>query len=329
MNYKSEVFGKGGIIARVVAKSKSSVTGKVITTFEIDFPRMILSELNTHRMLSKNSASSRAIPIKKTIEQVRTTPAMPVHWGKNQAGMKAKEELSTEDSFWAKSEWEDAALSASNSSERMESLGLHKQVGNRILEPFVFMKTVITGTEWNNFFYLRDHEDADPTIAELAKCMREANEQSDIVELRPGDWHTPYYLDGFWKDSGYAGRDMMAVDNKRDGGSTLANALAISSSCCAQVSFRLLDPSLEKADKIYERLVESKPVHASPFEHSATPMEDLYFENKGVDSVNVPFDPDSWQEGITHVDKNGKLWSGNFEGWIQHRQLIPNNVVLG
>lgn len=308
------------ISAKVIAHSKSSVTGKEIITFEIIYPRMILSELNTHRALSKNSASSRAIPVEKVIEAVRNNPAMPVHWGKNQPGMSAREELTGYELAAVQGYWQEAAENAADIAQYMSDLGAHKQVANRILEPFQWMKTVITGTEWDNFFHLRRHPDADPNINALAEVMWQALQQSKPVTLHPGWWHTPYYADGFWTP-------FHLDEDCTDEPATLKEALAISSSCCAQTSFRTSDPSLEKAEKIFQRLVESKPVHASPFEHQATTIERAgarYAE--GEDYSNNPAEPDGWQEGITHVDRKGQLWSGNFCGFIQHRQLIPDNA---
>ena len=121
---------------------------------------------------------------------------------------------------------------------------------------------------------------------------------------------------------------MEALFNKCDHFSTLKNALAISSSCCAQVSYRKLDDRLEKAEEVYARLIESEPVHASPFEHQATPMGESgeFWDKDGDYSVNLQCDPDTWEDGITAVDRNGNFWSGNFKGWIQHRQLIKNNA---
>jgi hypothetical protein len=125
-------------------------------------------------------------------------------------------------------------------------------------------------------------------------------------------WHTPYYGEGYW--------DCLSGDSLED-------ALAISSSCCAQVSYRLLDDSIEKARMVYKRLVESSPVHASPFEHAATPMKGSGEEPSGWDmAFNHSGFPESWENGVTHSDRQGNLWSGNFKSWIQHRQLIPNNV---
>lgn len=290
------------ISAKIIAHSKSAVTGKEIVTFELIYPRFIHSELMTHRMFSRNAASSRAIPVTKMIEQVINNPAKPVHWGKNQSGMQAKEELEEVLLNGVKIDWNKAALSAARVAESMADFGAHKQLVNRILEPFQWMKTVVTATEWENFFWLRNHEDAQPEIKRLAEVMLEAVKESSTVNLKVGEWHVPYYGEGYWKEG-----DSSSVED----------ALAISSSCCAQVSYRLLDDSLEKARVIYKRLVESEPVHASPFEHQASPMA-FPVENNGC----------AWEEGVTHMTINGEMWSGNFKGWIQHRQLIPNNVKM-
>lgn len=295
------------IKATVIAHSKSSVSGKEIVTFELEYPRFIHSELMTHRLFSRNAASSRAIPVAKMIEQVRLSPAMPVHWGKNQPGMQAKEELTGCDLDATQSDWLVAARAAASIAERMSNYGAHKQIVNRILEPFQMMKTVLTATEFDNFFWLRKHADAQPEIKVLAEKMWEALQESNPVALEAGDWHTPYFGAGYWL---------------KDCGVPLYDALAISSSCCAQVSYRLLDDSLEKARDIFKKLVESKPVHASPFEHQATPMKVVTWPEYCDPSVWL----DVEEEGITHADRQGHYWSGNFKSWIQHRQLIPENA---
>lgn len=293
------------IKAEIIAHSKSSVNGKEIVTFELEYPRFIHGELMTHRLFSRNAASSRAIPVAKMIEQVSNSPAVPCHWGKNQPGMQAKEELSGDELYDVKQYWDFAAEKAANYADLMNKKGAHKQIVNRILEPFQMMKTVVTATEFDNFFWLRKHPDAQPEIKMLAEKMWEALKESDPVTLESGDWHTPYFGDGYWLEGC---------------GISLEDALAISSSCCAQVSYRLLDDSLEKARDIYAKLVESKPVHASPFEHQATPMG-YTTDGEGCWWING----DS-MVGVTHADRNGQLWSGNFKSWIQHRQLIPDNT---
>lgn len=299
------------ITAKVIAHSKSAVNGKEIITMELEYPRFIHGEFMTHRMFSRNAASSRAIPVSKMIEQVWNDPAKPVHWGKNQAGMQAKDELEDVPLCLVKGYWEDAAHYSASFARQMNHEGAHKQIVNRILEPFQIMKTVVTATEWENFYWLRNHEDAQPEIKRLAEVMLEAVSKSKAIPLSTGQWHVPYYRDGYWCES--------FTDDLED-------ALAISASCCAQVSYRLLDDSIEKARMVYKRLVESSPVHASPFEHQASPMgttSGLY----GFNNDEVPHD--YWEDGVTHMDSGYKFWSGNFQGWIQHRQLIPNNVKRG
>lgn len=304
------------IEAKIIAHSKSSVNGKEIVTFELDYPRFIHSELMTHRLFSRNAASSRAIPVAKMIEMVRDNPAAPVHWGKNQPGMQAKEELIGGDLVAAQCDWQAAANAAASVAKRMVEVGVHKQITNRILEPFQWMKTVVTATELDNWFWLRNHPDAQPEIKRLAEVMWEALQNSTPVTLEPGDWHMPYYNGSF-------GKGVWKVDCETE---SLEDALAISSSCCAQVSYRKLDDSLEKAQDIFKRLIESKPCHASPCEHQATPMDYTNKYDCTDDGVNVARFPWSWEKGITHADRDGKFWSGNFCGWIQHRQLISDNA---
>lgn len=312
MGYKAEVFGKAGIIARVLNKSVSQ-DGIEIVSFELEYPRMIHSELLTHKMPSRNAASSRAIPIAKSIESVRNAPAMPVEWGKNKPGMQSDGEIDDPES--AKWMWIQAAKQAAERGEQMAAMGLHKQVVNRILEPFVFMKTVLSATEFNNFYWLRDHPDADPTIRELARCMFEASNQVPALQLLPGEWHFAYVDTdvGFDKTTYHIG------DEEID----LETAKKIDAACCAQVSFRKLDTTIEKALSIYDRLAGSVPVHASPFEHAATPIQEPYFE------LNMHDYPSTWEKGITHMDRDFYFWSGNFKSWIQGRQLVKDNYKKG
>lgn len=298
------------IKVKIIADSKSSVDGKRITTFELEYHRYIHGELMTHRMFSRNAASSRAIPVAKMIEMVDSSPATPIHWGKNQAGMQAKEELDSQQKNYAIHEWQQAAYDAVGWADILNKRGVHKQVVNRILEPFQMMKTVLTATEFDNFFWLRNHEDAQPEIKRLAELMLEAMNSSEPVLLQHGDWHMPYFGG---EDAGYWLQGC---------GIPLEDALAISSSCCAQVSYRKLDDSLEKAKDIFSKLIESKPCHASPTEHQATPMK--YPKTDGFCADDTA--EGLWQEGVTHMDKSYNFWSGNFKGFVQHRQLIPDNV---
>ena len=309
MNYKDLIK------ARVIADSISP-SGERMTTMEIEYPRFILAELNTHRMLSKNSASSRAIPVKAMHEQIKAAPAGPVFWGKNQAGMQAKEELGGTDLTDAQFIWQRAMQDALHWAWAMaDRVGLHKQIANRITEPWMTMKTVISGTEWANLYYLRDHADAQPEFRELAAKMHEAHRASQPKLLYPGEWHVPY-INSY---RSLINNELCYTDGKGDD-LTAEEARIVSASCCAQVSYRKNDDTLEKAQKIFQQLIYSKPAHASPVEHQATPM-DL--------ETYVNYEPETWEPGVTHVSANGDLWSGNLRGWIQHRKLIPDEAAWG
>lgn len=300
------------ISAKVIADSVSPA-GDRITTFELEYPRWIHGELMTHRVFSRNAMSSRAVPIDKMLDQVWNDPAMPVEWGKNQSGMQAKEKFELDyEIATCEFLWKQAAKAAVDQAKRLQAKGLHKQLVNRVLEPFQLMKTVVTATEWDNFFWLRCHPDAQPEIRKLADCMGSAKDQSTPEVLKTEEWHTPY-VSHFRASDGDAALEY----HSNNLGLSVEDALKVSASCCAQVSFRFCDDSIDKALRIYDRLVESTPVHASPFEHQATPM--IEPEGDQLASLHI-------ERGVTHMDRNLAMWSGNFKGWIQYRQLINNNV---
>ena len=300
----------------MIAHSKSSINGSEIMTFSAIYPRIVHSELMTHRLFSRNAASSRAIPIDKLIALIESDCAMPAEWGLNQAGMQAKG-IHTHpvlcEAIWLK-----GARRAVETARELQDLGLHKQICNRPLETYQYIKTIITATEFDNWFWLRNHDAADPTIQVLAREMWEAKEASTPRLLKPGDYHLPYIDRVFnTKRSAY-----VYFSNGQE--VTLEQAIKISTSCCAQVSYRVLDDSLYKAEKIYTQLVGSDRLHASPMEHPATPMENpMVYEDDETDTIK---DLLSAMQPGEHMDSNGNFWSGNFKGWYQHRQTIPNHT---
>jgi hypothetical protein len=267
-----------------------------LTTFELEYPRFIHAELLTHRQFSRNSASSRAIPVARVNELLVQNPAEPAGWGKNQAGMTAGEEI--EEKEQAKIVWHSAKESAVAYSRQLLDLGVHKQISNRITEPFQMIKVVLTATEFQNWFELRAHPDAQPEIQLLAQKMLERYNQSQPFQLQQGDWHVPYVGRQLKNSQMY-----YLVGNEEV---TRQTARLVSASCCAQVSYRRLDQSLDKALLIAQRLVHGRPWHASPFEHQAKTI----------------LHQQSWEPGVTHHDRQGQAWSGNFKGWIQHRQML-------
>ena len=324
-----KVTGKGNISATIIAHSKSAVDGKEIITYELEYHRYIHSELMTHRTFSRNAASSRAIPVSKMIGLVRTSPATPIHWGKNQAGMQASEECNNKLDWYIYEDltpleaWKIVMYKAVETAEAFNEAGYHKQITNRLLEPFQMIKVVVTATELDNFFWLRFHKAAQPEIQELARCMLVAKKRSVAEVLNVGEWHTPYV--DHWRDD--SGGLMYGVKvDKEDKNYPIqwlnwVDALKVSASCCAQVSYRKTDDSLEKADKVWQMLTTDDRIHSSPTEHQATPVD-----RKSVSNFAFFKDiKEDVQQGVTHFDINGKLWSNNFCGWIQHRALIASN----
>jgi hypothetical protein len=143
------------IRAEIVADSLSPF-GDRLTSVLVTFPRIILAELNTHRMLSKNSASSRAIPFKKMVEAVQNNPFIPIAFQKNHSGMQGTEYLTGLDYDQAKFEWLEAKDRAIEQAQQLDKIGTTKQLCNRLLEPFMWHTVIITATEWENFFNLRN-----------------------------------------------------------------------------------------------------------------------------------------------------------------------------
>jgi thymidylate synthase ThyX len=242
------------ITAKVIADSIADGCPR-LTTLQLRYPRFIHSEVMAHRAFSRNASSSRAIPIERLIQDVIDDPAMPIHWGANKPGMQAGEELES-----GETEWILASESAIHHARRMARMGYHKQIVNRLLEPFAHINVLITATEgaYEHFFSLRDHPDAQPEIAALARAMRGAMCGSTPDYMSEGEWHLPYC---YAED---------AIDCEGD----LITLRKISAARCASVSYKTVDGkpmTIDKALKIYDKLAGSDPIHASPFEHIARP----------------------------------------------------------
>lgn len=248
------------ITAKVIAHSRADGSPDLVT-MELRYPRFIHAEFMTHRVFSRNASSSRAVPVSRMIQDVLDDPAMPVVWGSNKPGMQAGEGLTTADRKRAVTEWIDARDSAVNHARNLAAMRLHKQIVNRILEPFAHISVVCTATDWNNFFSLRCHPDADPTMRALAEAMRDAIWWSLPT---PAEWHLPYVSDD----------ERANIDTPVD---TLA---MISAARCARVSYLNHDgtaPDIDKDLALAKRLLDSK--HMSPFEHQACAARDIRSRN--------------------------------------------------
>ena len=246
-----------GFGARVLTDSVSPA-GVRLTTMEVCFPRFVLSEFNTHRVFSRNSSSSRAVPTSKMIERVLQNPAMPAEWGVNKAGMSASEALSDQEAEAARTLWLKARDRAVESVRDLQNYNVHKQVINRILEPFMWHTVIVTATEWENFFSLRCAPNAQPEIQVAAKLMRRAMDESIPRSVAVGEWHLPLVQEDE--------RTMNIEELKK-----------ISAARCARVSYLTHDGKrdIEKDIELCERLRLDR--HLSPFEHVATPSNDADF----------------------------------------------------
>lgn len=259
--------------------------GKRLITVECRYPRIIHSELMTHRVFSRNSASSRAIKIEKLLEQVSNNPFVPEYFGKNQSGMQALEEISERDK--AKEIWLQASELACQQVKKLLQLNVHKQTVNRILEPFSFITVIITATEWDNFFNLRNNHMAQPEFQKIASLIKESIDNSKPKILHNDEyrveWHLPYIQED---------EQELPLQIKQK----------ISIARCARVSYLTHDGKRNhnKDIELYDRLLNES--HMSPFEHVARP------------SLKYELAP-----GFAN-------YSGNFhKSWAQYRKLIEAN----
>lgn len=306
------------ISAKIITDSISP-DGVRLTTFELEYPRFIHAEMMTHRVFSRNAQSSRAVPVSKSVALDYITPLV---WGKNQAGMSSKEVLNEENQKACEYYWHALVRYCRDFAERMSTEGLHKQWANRCLEWFSPIKVVVTATEWGNFFWLRiDPEAAQPEIVELAMQMKVAMDASVPQLLNPGEWHLPYvetYRPDYNLDElryFVVTKEATTPDGDREVQYVdLETAKKVSAGCCAAVSYRN-NPSVEKCLEIWDKLFSGSKPHLSPVEHQATPLSTY------TEALNT-VDPHTWEKGVTHMDVNLNLWSGNLKGWIQLRQVI-------
>lgn len=239
-----------------IIEDSISDAGARITTFQLRYPRFIHSEIMTHRVLSRNASSSRAIPLLKSIENIFADMAVPVHWGKNKPGMQATEELSGFARFASESVWKLSGYVSCGFAYLMSKCGTHKQIANRIIEPWSHISVVLTATEFDNFFELRCHADAQPEFRELACRMRNMLRISVPVNRQ---YHLPYVSE----------QERIDFD--------FYDCIAMSAARCARVSYLLHDgtkTSYEKDFELYDKLVKSTPRHCSPVEHQAIQHDD-------------------------------------------------------
>ena len=303
------------IKANLIKHSESIYSNQPIYTFELDLPRIVLAELHTHRgEVIFNSQSSRAVPTKKYINNIRENPFYPIEWGANQAGMQAYSTTNALiDGKSPEEKWGEIIEQALTNAESFSSALYHKQIGNRIIENYSYIKLVLSATNLSNFFHQRIHHAAEPHIKDLAIAMFQAIENSKPDVLKKGEWHLPY-LDTE-RDSDGVLYYFRKSDVARENPLSFNAAKYISIACCAQVSYRNLDDSSEKIMKVLSMLnMEGEPGHFSPYCHQATPMVRYNLD------FGLPI-----EVGISHVTtKTRDFYSGQFKHWIQYRKTLEN-----
>jgi thymidylate synthase ThyX len=269
----------------------------------------------THRVFSKNSASSRAIPYEKMRDSIFDNIVKPI-WTENKKGMQGDviEHYATKkiaDSIWA-----EALGEVTFHANKLNELGIHKQNVNRMLEPWTHIRIILTGTDFSNWYELRNHKDAQPEIQELAKCMLYAISQSKPKYLEPGQWHLPFGDNIEFEDVYPFDGETNKLNN--------ANRLKISTARCARISYNNVDGSASTIAKdiaLFDKLIVSKPLHASPAEHQGRVPTGKELEYGYLDSGwynhKDRFGDDNWEF------ERGKYVS-NLTGWIQYRKLIEN-----
>lgn len=270
------------VYAEVIADSISP-EGSRLTTMEIQCHRFVLAEFNTHRAFSRNSASSRAIPLAKQIERVRSDLAMPLSFPAEQRGMQGGEELDAQARAQAQVNWEKAAANAIEAAQAMGEIGVHKSIANRLLEPFMWHRIIVSSVEWENFFEQRCSSPAQPEIRAVADAMRDALNDSTPHALASGEWHLPLYHEEI---------DFPALmDATGLSGVAKVWARHVSAARCARVSYLTHDGKRDVAEDLalYGRLARATPPHLSPMEHVARPK------------------------------RKGEVQQGNLPGWVQLR----------
>lgn len=175
------------IKAEIVAHSVNKQGDELISVL-CTFPRIILAEVNTHRMLSKNTSSSRAIPFKKMLETIENNPFIPIAWQKNHSGMQGSEYFTHPHDIQAcEQNWLVARDKAVQTASWLNEGDVTKQLCNRLLEPFMWTTMLITGSKegWDNFFHLRcpSYQLGDHDYGNYAKSKNDWYKHNNHLEV--------------------------------------------------------------------------------------------------------------------------------------------------
>lgn len=296
------------ISAKVIADSISN-EGIRLSSMECVYPAFFHQDVMTHRRFGRSALSTRAIPVKEMRRRIRENMATPTHWGRNQPGMQAETELEGWRRYATEALWRMSGHSALMFSGLMNQLQAAKQVGNMVLWPYIHFKTLITSTDYANFFALRDHAAARPELQFLAQRMKDALAISQPQLLYPGEWHMTYIHPE--ERLQYSTEDLLKISTARS----------------ARLSYDKHDgkrASIDEEMALYRRLIGSAPVHASPAEHQATP------DKRGTKTVRYRPSTITGLNNVvvgSYMDWNNPDMHGNLIGWCQNRKLLAGEAT--
>lgn len=295
--------------------------GVRLTTWELTYPRFVHAELMTHRVFSRSSASSRAIPYKTMRDRIVNDPVMPVWWGKNQAGMQAEVPMSLAEIVVAEQTWVRGMKRAVETADELHTLGAHKQIVNRVTEPWMWITVIMSTTCHANWFEQRDHKAAQPELRHFAAYMHDLYWSMKPKFLPAGEWHMPLLDDreqlvseGFTSvkptfDYGYGDGGLRFLPvSLSDFDNTLQ---AISAGRCARTSYLTHHGKRDPKEDVglFQRMSGASPSHRAPLEHVAQSMA-------------------SSPSAIATLDHDftGNAFFGNFQGFKQLRGFVPNEA---
>lgn len=317
-----------GMFVTVVLASRHPITKRVVYTLHLRYPRIIHGEMMAHRVFNRNGRSSRAVPVTTMLNEIRNDPFIPWHWTRNQRGMQGKKGweakvllLGSASQFVdgdtpvdREAAWLHGRDMMADLAESFAKAEYHKQVANRLVEPFMWMDLLVTATDWKNFLHLRDHPDAEPHIRDLAVLVGQALEGAKVRELAPGTWHLPYISERD-RDAAY---DEFG-ENFEEGWAWLRK---ISAARCARISYKPFDgdASYERELERFEQLVGNDAVHASPLEHQCVPDHIVTVETSY-------WDEDSLVRDVSTLGGLNPELHGSLKDFVQFRKTVPNEAI--
>ncbi|NKX37739.1 thymidylate synthase [Rhodobacteraceae bacterium R_SAG4] len=316
------------MFVEVVLASRCKQTGRKVYTLHLRYPRIIHGELMTHRVFNRNARSSRAVPIMTLLAEIRSSAFIPWHWTGKQKGMQgvpnwqskvlvqgaAALHVDADTPVDNVAAWLWGRDMMCDLAESFEKADYHKQVANRLVEPWMWMDLLVTSVHWANFLHLRDHPAAEPHIRDLAVLVGKALEAAECQDLDPGEWHLPYVFTPDWEEA----RSRFALEAEQ-----IEWLKQISAARCARISYAPFDgdASYEREIERFELLVGDDAIHASPLEHQCTPdrhvtVETTYWEHDGT------MIRDEARTGGLYPNLHASL-----TGFIQFRKTVPNEAV--